>query len=90
MNGEIYSINSGHYNISGKIYLPKLNKGQYFLDLSIVYPGVKHFVYFPFAAELQVGGYPSKVGLVFKQGVDAGYQVLTGNCLLNGKNNLEG
>jgi lipopolysaccharide transport system ATP-binding protein len=76
---DVYTVNPGQHKLLGKVFLPKLNKGRYFLELGLVDPGVQFYIYFPFGVELDVAGTPTKSGVVYEQGInDVGYQIIDG------------
>ncbi|MHC5674725.1 ABC transporter ATP-binding protein [Nostoc sp.] len=76
---DVYTVNPGQHKLLGRIFLPKLTKGRYFLELGVVNPGVQFYIYFPFGVELDVAGTPTKSGVVYEQGInDAGYQIIDG------------
>lgn len=81
MDNSVYVVNEGEYTLYGKIILPNLTKGKYYLELGIADPGVKTFVSFPSGVELLVDGTPSVNGLVFDEGERNGFLVLNGELL---------
>ena len=85
VDGEnnIYAIESGYYTILSEVFLPKLNKGTYILDIAITEPGFREYVGFPSGIELQVAGFCTKTGHVFEKSLSRdGFQVLDGSVIV--------
>jgi lipopolysaccharide transport system ATP-binding protein len=77
---NIYTIQQGLHTLSTQVFLPKLNKGTYFLEIAITEPGFREYVSFPSGVELQVSGYCTKTGYVFEHSLSRdGFQVLDGS-----------
>jgi len=82
MEDEIYYVKPGTHKLSGQIILPKLTKGEYFLDIGISDPGVLIYIDFPLGIKLEFDGIPTKTGLVFEQNNYNGFQILGGSVKL--------
>lgn len=77
---NIQLISCGSNKLLAKINLPKLNKGNYYLDLNFTEPGVQRYVNLMDSVSLDVLGYHSEGGHVFEASLSgAGYQILDGS-----------
>lgn len=80
---NIHIIQAGYHTLSSKVFLPNLNKGIYYLDLSITDPGLQEYVSFPSGVELEVAGFCTKTGHIFEQSLSRdGFQVIAGDVLV--------
>lgn len=64
---SLFRLSAGLYEIASTIHLPLLNKGTYFLYLSIIDPGIEAYAEFLDAVELDVEGFTSATGVVLHQ-----------------------
>ena len=80
---NVYAIKPGYHKMQSKIILPNLNKGTYFLEMTITEPGIMKYVVFPDAIKLYVDGFSTTTGLVFEQSLSGmGFQVLNGSVVV--------
>jgi len=80
---NVHRIQPGLFTISSKIVLPNLNRGTYFLEISITDPGYRSYISFPAAVKLEVSGFLTKTGLVFEQSLSRdGFQCLEGSVFV--------
>lgn len=80
---NVYSISPGKHTLTARIGLPKLNNGNYYLDLSFTDPGIQRYLTIENAVNLNVLGYSSEGGITFEASPNgAGYQILDGDIMI--------
>ena len=75
-------LSPGQHLISGKVQLPHLHKGLYYMDIGVADPGIQTYVEFHYGIQLIYDGLPMMTGQVFSYGKGSGYQVLEGEISL--------
>lgn len=73
---SLFRVEPGLNEIVSTIQLPPLNRGKYYLYISVIDPGIEAYVEFFDAVELDVEGYTSSTGVVLNQDLH-GYQYLS-------------
>lgn len=77
---HIFSLAAGQHTLTAKIMLPKLHRGTYFLEPRLTDPGIRGYITFPTAIQLQVAGYITTTGNVFDASLaGTGFQILDGS-----------
>ncbi|HTQ29708.1 MAG TPA: ABC transporter ATP-binding protein [Opitutaceae bacterium] len=77
--GDVHRLSPGHYRLTARIQLPRLFRGHYLLDITLVQPYVCKYVSFPCAIELTVDSSGLNWGRMFEDsGVAVGFMVLPG------------
>ncbi len=78
MNENTKMLNEGDMRIKGKLELPKIIKGEYYINITIYDPGIKSIYEIPFAAKIIAEGYPTLSGLTFDKNMDVGSIIFLG------------
>jgi lipopolysaccharide transport system ATP-binding protein len=78
-NDSVHRLLPGHYRLTAQVQLPRLWRGHYQLDLTLVQPYVCKYANFPCAIELAVDSSGLNWGRLFENaGVDVGFMILSG------------
>lgn len=76
---DVHRVTPGRYRLTAMVELPRLFRGHYLLDLTLVQPFVCKFVSFPCAIELVVDSSGLSWGRMYEDaGVPVGFMVLPG------------
>ncbi len=74
--GEMTTLPSGAFHLEASIQLPTITRGEYYLSIYLVDPGVTCYVNLPMAVRINAEGAPAPSGLVYEYTRNAGWVLL--------------